>query len=71
MQESISLSAHERNTLLDYYRGAAPAEVRLRAHLILLLADGYTWATIAAVLFCSTRTIARWKVRLLRKLWSP
>jgi putative transposase len=60
---SIALSALERNTLLAYYRGAAPAEVRLRAHLVLLLADGYTWAVIAAVLFCSSRTIARWQER--------
>jgi hypothetical protein len=34
--------------------------LRLRAHLLLLLAAGCPWATIAAVLFCSTRTIARW-----------
>jgi Homeodomain-like domain len=38
-------------------------QVRLRAHLILLLADGHAWALIAAVLFCSTATIARWKDR--------
>ena len=31
--------------------------------LLLLLADGYAWAVIAAVLFCSTATIARWKAR--------
>ncbi len=35
--------------------------MRLRAHIILLLADGYAWALITAVLFCSTATIARWK----------
>jgi transposase len=29
----------------------------------LLLADGYPWATVAAVLYCSTRTVARWKGR--------
>ena len=34
--------------------------VRVRAHM-LLLASGYSWATIAGVLFCSTRTIASWK----------
>src|SRR5690348_9016231 len=64
MTPSISLSAAERNTLLWYYR--APyhdPELRLRAHIVLLLAGGYTWATIAAVLFCSSRTIARWKAR--------
>jgi transposase len=67
MPTSIALTADERNTLLDYYRAPChdPA-LRLRAHLILLLADGHTWATIAAVLYCSTRTIARWKARFER-----
>lgn len=36
--------------------------MRLRAHIILLLAQGYSWALISAVLFCSTRTIARNRV---------
>jgi putative transposase len=64
MSASISLAAHERNTLLDYYRCPYhQPELRLRAHILLLLADGYAWATIAAVLYCSTRTIARWKGR--------
>ena len=61
MSASISLAA-PRNTLLDYYRCPYhQPELRLRAHILLLLADGYAWATIAAVLYCSTRTIARWK----------
>src|SRR5262249_1030752 len=38
-------------------------ELRLRAHIILLLADGHGWAAVAAVLYCSSRTIARWKGR--------
>jgi transposase len=64
MLPSISLTPHERNTLLDYYRAPFydPA-LRLRAHIILLLADGHTWAVIATVLFCSTRTIDRWQKR--------
>ena len=64
MRTSISLTHDERNTLLDYYRAPFhdPA-LRLRAHIILLLAGGHTWATIAAVLFCSTRTIDRWHTR--------
>lgn len=64
MSPSISLTADERNTLLDYYRAPFydPA-LRLRAHIILLLAGGHTWATIAAVLFCSSRTIDRWHKR--------
>jgi transposase len=48
---------------LDYYRGHADPAVRLRAHIILLLADGHTWGLITTVLFCSSRTIARWQKR--------
>lgn len=63
MSHSIKLTADDRQTLLNWYRGGNPAELRLRAHLVLLLADGHTWATICAVLYCSSRTIARWKAR--------
>jgi transposase len=63
MNSSISLTAEERNTLLDCYRADPDPQHRLRAHIILLLAQGLTWASIAAVLFCSSRTIARWKRR--------
>ena len=67
MHPSISLTTDERNTLLDYYRAPChdPA-LRLRAHIILLLADGYTWGTITLVLFCSSRTIGRWHRRFLQ-----
>ena len=51
MHARISLAADERNTLLDYYRSPFhDPELRRRAHLLLLLADGHTWATIVAVL---------------------
>jgi transposase len=64
MTASISLRPGERNTLLDLYRCRFyDPELRLRAHIILLLADGHSWATVAAVLYCSSRTIARWKGR--------
>src|SRR5580658_1223861 len=65
MESSIALASSQRKRLLEIYRGkeASSADVRLRAHLILLLADGYTWALIASVLFCSTATVARWKER--------
>src|SRR4051812_42553945 len=39
--------------------------LRLRAHIVLLLADGYTWAFIVAALYTSSRTIARWQARFL------
>jgi putative transposase len=63
LSHSISLTADQRKTLLGFYRGKHLPELRLRAHLLLLLAEGYPWATIGAVLFCSSRTIARWKAR--------
>jgi transposase len=63
---SIRLTADDRNTLLDYYRRDPDPQVRLRAHILLLLDGGYPWATIAAVLFTSPDTIARWKTRFRR-----
>jgi transposase len=63
---SIRLTADDRNTLLERYRRDPDPQVRLRAHILLLLADGHTWATIAAVLFTSPDTIARWKSRFQR-----
>jgi len=63
MPFNIALSPHERNTLLDYYRAHPEPALRLRAHIVLLLADGYSWSLITTVLFCSSRTIARWQRR--------
>src|SRR4051812_5592540 len=63
MTPTIALCPDERKTLLDYLRKHPDPHLRLRAHIILLLSDGYTWALITAVLFCSSRTIARWKGR--------
>jgi hypothetical protein len=45
MTGSISLRPAERKSLLDTYRGSHDPALRLRAHLILLLAQGHTWAT--------------------------
>jgi transposase len=63
MNFSITLQADERKTLLDYYRAHPDPSVRLRCHIILLLADGHPWSLLTTVLFCSTATIARWKKR--------
>ena len=60
---SISLSPADRNALLDHYRRSADPDVRVRAHIPLLLDAGHPWATIGAVLFCSLSTISRWKRR--------
>jgi putative transposase len=63
MNSTIVLAAQELKTLLDLYRHAQDPQLSRRAHILLLLAEGYTWATIAAVLFVSTSTIARWQQR--------
>jgi putative transposase len=60
---SIRLSIENHKTLLDLYRRSADPEVRLRAHILLLLDAEHPWATISAVLFCSFSTISRWKRR--------
>ena len=63
MTPSIVLKPDQRQALLDRYRKDRDPEVRFRAHILLLLADGYTWATVATILFCSARTIDRWVKR--------
>src|SRR5262245_40937117 len=63
MKASIAPLIRQHKTLLHLYRHHADPEVRHRAHILLLLADGYTWDTIATVLFTSTSTIARWQQR--------
>jgi transposase len=65
MNSTIVLSAHERKTLLHLYRRPPDPDVARHAHILLLLADGYPWDTIAAVLFTSASTIARWQRRFL------
>src|SRR3954465_4134560 len=60
---TIMLRPDERKTLLDYLRRHPDPQLRLRAHIILLLADGHSWATIIAVLYCSSRTVDRWQSR--------
>jgi transposase len=63
----IRLSADAHKTLLGHYRRALDPEVRLRAHILLLLDAGHPWATVSAVLFCSASTISRWKRRYERE----
>ncbi|SRR6266545_709100 len=67
MTSSIQLTAAERKTLLTHYRTTPDPQLRLRSHILLLLAQGLPWATITAVLFCSSRTIARWQERFLQE----
>jgi putative transposase len=63
MKCSISLGPDQRATLLNRYRKDHDPEVRFRSHILLLLDDGHTWATVCALLFCSSRTIDRWVKR--------
>ena len=60
MTRSVTLDARRRRALLDRCRKDRGPEVRSRSHLLLLLDDGYTWATVATLLFCSSRTFDRW-----------
>ena len=64
MESHLRITARERQVLLEQYRQGVHTRVRLRAHIVLLLTQGDSWAVIAGVLFCSTRTIARWKSRV-------
>jgi hypothetical protein len=59
----LHLTTTECQSLLDLYRRAADPDARLRAHILLLLDAGHSWATVSAVLFCSVSTISRWKRR--------
>ena len=71
MTRSVTLDARQRQALLDRYRKDPDPEARFRAHILLLLADGHTWATVAALLFCSSRTIDRWVKRFHRRGGGP
>jgi putative transposase len=66
MDGSIQLKPRERKTLLEYYRKSTDPAVRLRAHILLLLAAGHPWSQITSMLFTSPRTIGRWKKRFER-----
>jgi transposase len=59
----LSLTTTQRDELLNLYRKDRDPELRFRAHIVLLLADGHAWDTIEAMLFCSSRTVDRWQKR--------
>jgi putative transposase len=67
MTRSITLDAAQRRTLIERYRKDPDPEVRSRAHILLLLDHGHSWATVATLLFCSSRTIDRWVKRSHRE----
>jgi putative transposase len=63
MDGSIGLKRKDRKVLLELYRKSSDPNLRLRAHVLLLLAEGHTWSLIAGMLFTSPRTIGRWRKR--------
>ncbi len=63
MPKTFSLTAKQHDELLTIYRKDPDPELRFRAHILLLLAEGYSWDTIEAMLFCSSRTVDRWLKR--------
>jgi putative transposase len=63
MTRSVTLDARQRQALLDRYRRDPDPDVRSRCHILLLLADGFTWEEVGAALYCSSRTIDRWVKR--------
>lgn len=65
MDGSIRFSEAQRKVLLQCVRRGTDPEKRLRAHVLLLMAEGWAWSLIAAVLFTSTSTINRWRHRFL------
>lgn len=65
MDGSIRLRPADRKALSAEQRHGADPDGRLRAHILLLLDDGHSWALIAAVLFTSSSTINRWRRRYL------
>ena len=67
MDGSIVLAPKDRKMLLEMYRKSLDPAIRLRAHVVLLLADRYAWNQIAAMLFTTPRTISRWKKRFERE----
>ena len=64
MDPHLRITPAQHQALVAQYRQGAAPRTRLRAHIILLRAQGYSWARIASALFCSTRTIARGKARV-------
>lgn len=63
MDGSVSLGRAERKRLMDMYRKHADPAIRQRAHMMLLLDDRRSWSDITKILYCSTRTLGRWKQR--------
>lgn len=66
MEGSIRLTVQARRRLLGAYRSGDSTRVARRAHVILLLSEGWTWEQIRQALFCSNDLIAEARRRLLK-----
>jgi transposase len=64
MDGIVSLGPAGRKRLMEMYRKHPDPAVRQRAHMMLLLEDGRSWSEVESVMYCSRRTIARWKERI-------
>lgn len=66
MDGSIQLSAKDRKMLFQVYRGSGPANVARRAHVLLLLADGWSYRQIMGSLFASAELVSAVRERFAR-----
>jgi len=66
MDGNLAWGPGERKRLLEMYRKHPDPAVRQRAHMVLLLGDGWSWSDVESALYCSRRTMARWKERFER-----
>ena len=53
MDGSICMSGEERNILLKAYRSGNNARAARRAHIVLLLAEGWSYREVRGIAFCS------------------
>lgn len=53
MDGSIELSAEQRKVLLSAYRGGKDARAARRAHIVILVADGWSYREVRAITFAS------------------
>ena len=65
MEGSIRLTAGERKTALQIYRGAGDARMARRAHILLLLADGRSYREIMEIDYSGSDLVAAVKRRFL------
>src|ERR1700722_6637151 len=59
MEGSIHLSMAQRKTLLRVYRSSGDSRTARRAHIVLLLADGWSYREVRVVAYASHDLIAQ------------